>query len=53
VIAARKKEGNAQKTQLAVCIGKEGLPVGDLAYVKDGIREYSVFAECQSGGNRC
>lgn len=36
--------GNAQKTQLAVCIGKEGLPVGQLAYAKDGAREYSVFA---------
>ena len=47
MIAARKKEGNAQKTQLAVCIGKEGLPVGDLAYVKDGTREYSVFAYSQ------
>jgi serine/threonine-protein kinase HipA len=34
----------AQKTQLDVCIGKEGLPVGKLTYVKDGAREYSVFA---------
>ena len=34
----------AQKTQLNVCIGKEGLPVGDLTYVKDGTREYSAFA---------
>jgi serine/threonine-protein kinase HipA len=34
----------AQKTRLAVCIGKEGLPVGELAYVKDGSREYSAFA---------
>ncbi len=36
--------GNAQKTQLAVSIGKEGLPVGNLAYVRDGAREYSAFA---------
>lgn len=40
----RKSTGNAQKTQLAVCIGKEGLHVGELAYVKDGVREYSAFA---------
>jgi len=39
-----EKPGNAQKTQLDVCIGKEGLPVGTLAYVKEGAREYSVFA---------
>ena len=33
-----------QKTQLDVCIGKAGLPVGELSYVKGGAREYSVFA---------
>ena len=44
---ATKNTGNAQKTQLDVCIGKEGLPVGELAYVKDGAREYSVFAYSQ------
>ena len=32
------------KTRLDVYIGKEGLPVGELAYVKDGAREYSAFA---------
>ena len=32
------------KTRLDVCIGKESLPVGELAYVKDGAREYSAFA---------
>ena len=35
---------HVQKTLLDVCIGKEGLPVGELAFVKDGAREYSVFA---------
>ena len=43
-MATGKSTVNAQKTQLNVCIGKEGLPVGELAYVKDGAREYSVFA---------
>jgi len=37
----------AKKTQLDVCIGKEGLLVGDLAYIKEGAREYSVFAYSQ------
>src|SRR5665647_1081946 len=35
------------KIRLDVCIGKEGLPVGELAYVKDGAREYSAFAYAQ------
>ena len=35
---------SARKTQFAVCIGKEGLPVGNLAYVREGAREYSAFA---------
>ena len=43
-MATRKSAVNAQKTQLDVCIGKEGRPVGELTYVKDGAREYSVFA---------
>ena len=43
-MATSKSTVNAQKTQLNVCIGKEGLPVGELTYVKDGAREYSVFA---------
>jgi len=47
VMSAIQKTRNAQKTQLDVCIGKEGLPVGKLAYVKDGAREYSVFAYSQ------
>ena len=38
---------HVQKTLLDVCIGKEGLPVGELAFVKDGAREYSVFAYAQ------
>ena len=46
-MGAIKNTRNAQKTQLDVCIGKEGLPVGELAYVKDGAREYSVFAYSQ------
>jgi serine/threonine-protein kinase HipA len=43
-MATSKRTVNAQKIQLDVCIGKEGLPVGELAYVKDGAREYSIFA---------
>ena len=43
-MATSTSSANAQKTLLDVCIGKEGLPVGELAYVKDGVREYSVFA---------
>ena len=39
-----KKTVTVQKTRINVCIGKEGLPVGELTYVKDGSREYSVFA---------
>ena len=46
-MGANKNTRSAQKTQLDVCIGKEGLPVGELAYVKDGAREYSVFAYSQ------
>lgn len=42
-MAVRKNSANAQKFQLEVCIGKEGLPVGQLAFVKEGNREYSVF----------
>ena len=42
-----KSTFNTQKTQLNVCIGKECLAVGKLAYVKDGAREYSVFAYAQ------
>lgn len=42
-MAVRKNSANAQKSQLEVCIGKEGLPVGQLAFVKEGNREYSVF----------
>ena len=38
---------SARKTQLAVCIGKEGLPVGNLAYVREGAREYSAFVYSQ------
>jgi serine/threonine-protein kinase HipA len=34
----------AMKTRLDVCIGKQGLCVGELTYVKDGAREYSAFA---------
>lgn len=34
----------AMKTRLDVRIGKDGLPVGELTYVKDGAREYSAFA---------
>ncbi len=44
---AIKNTGNVQKTQLDVCIGNEGLPVGELAYVRDGAREYSVFSYSQ------
>ena len=42
-MAVRKNSANAQKSQLEVCIGKEGLPVGQLTFVKEGNREYSVF----------
>ena len=42
--AAGKSAPRAQKTQLDVCIGREGLLVGELSYVKDGAREYSAFA---------
>lgn len=34
----------ATKRQLDVCIGKRGLLVGQLTYVKHGAREYSSFA---------
>lgn len=37
-------QDKARKTQLAVCIGKEGQLVGNLAYVREGAREYSAFA---------
>ena len=43
-MATSTRTADAQKTLLDVCIGREGLPVGELAYVKDGTREYSVFA---------
>lgn len=43
-MATGKSTVNAQKNQLDVCIGREGLHVGELVYVKDGNREYSVFA---------
>ena len=46
-MVAIKNTGNTQKIQLDVCIGKEGFQVGELAYVKDGAREYSVFAYSQ------
>jgi serine/threonine-protein kinase HipA len=46
-MATRAGTAKAQKTRLDVCIGKEGLPVGELAYVKDGAREYSAFAYSQ------
>ena len=32
------------KTQLQVCIGQSGLLVGELTYVKEGVREYSAIA---------
>ena len=32
------------KVEIGVCIGREGLPVGKLIYVKDGAREFSQFA---------
>lgn len=34
--------------QARVCIGRAGTPVGELRFIKDGRREYSVFAY-QSG----
>ena len=43
-MATSASTATAQKTLLDVCIGREGLPVGELAYVKDGVREYSAFA---------
>ena len=42
-MAVRNNTTNAQKSLLEVCIGKEGLPLGQLAFVKEGYREYSVF----------
>lgn len=42
-MATRKSTVRTQKVQLEVCIGKEGRPVGQLAFAKDGNREYSVF----------
>ena len=43
-MAISKSTFFTQKTQFNVCIGKEGMHVGELAYFKDGAREYSVFA---------
>jgi serine/threonine-protein kinase HipA len=42
-MAPRKSVAHTRKVQLEVCIGKEAQPVGQLAFVKDGNREYSVF----------
>lgn len=46
-MAAGKSTVLAHKTHIEVCIGQEGLPMGGLAYVKDGRREYTVFAYSQ------
>ena len=35
---------SALKSLVTVCIGKAAQPLGQLTYVKDGAREYSVFA---------
>ncbi len=43
-MATAKRSPRAQKTQLDVCIGKDGVLAGELSYVKDGAREYSAFA---------
>ncbi len=43
-MATAKSSPRAQKTQLDVCIGKDGVLAGELSYVKDGAREYSAFA---------
>ena len=40
----RPRSTKGVTTQLDVCIGKEGNPIGRLAYAKDGAREYSSFA---------
>ena len=40
---AARSAVHTRKVQLEVCIGKEAQPVGQLAFVKDGNREYSVF----------
>lgn len=37
------KAGTGKQT-LAVCVGKAGLPVGQLTYAKQGQREFSAFA---------
>lgn len=42
-MVVRKSTAHTQQIQLDVCIGKEGQPVGRLAFAKDGNREYSVF----------
>ncbi len=34
----------ARKQQVQVCLGEQALALGELAYVKDGAREYSAFA---------
>ena len=38
------RSGAAIKVELEVCLGKAGVPVGKLVYVKDGSREFSQFA---------
>lgn len=46
-VGATKKHAKpsvAQKTELAVCIGKSERPVGKLTYTKAGSREFSQFA---------
>lgn len=45
-----KKSHSASPTSrldLSVCLGKTGIPVGKLIYVKDGPREFSQFAYLQ------
>jgi len=40
---AARSAARTEKTQLDVCIGRNGEHVGQLTYVKDGAREYSAF----------
>jgi serine/threonine-protein kinase HipA len=44
ITATPAKRRPTSKVEIGVCVGRQGLPVGKLIYVKDGAREFSQFA---------
>ena len=38
------KSSSSTRQQIQVCIGKAGMPIGSLIYVKQGHRENTTFA---------